>query len=123
LDILKERPRLFSYSTAATIKALVQDHPKHLDIIVQGVQRLYEEGAKQNSLKGWILQAIAQQTRKAAPKPNGLIVTKGGHEVFSTKKTASSVTVNIKARDVDSAQLEKDLHDWLTAYANRDENK
>jgi len=117
LEILRERPRLFSYSTAGVIKTLVQEHPKHLDIIVRGIRRLYEENAKQNSLKGWILQAIAQQTRKAAPKASGLIVTKGGREVFTTKKTATAVTVNIKSRNVDSEQLEKDLHAWLTQYA------
>lgn len=117
LDILRERPRLFSYSTAAVVKALVQEHPKHLDIIARGVRRLYEENAKQNSLKSWVLMTIAQQTRKAAPKANGLIVTKEGREVFSTKKTATAVTVNIKARNVDSEQLEKDLHAWLTQYA------
>lgn len=123
LDILRERPRLFSYTTAGVIMTLVQEHPKHLDIIVRGIRRLYEENAKQNALKGWILQAIAQQTRKAAPRASGLVVTKDGREVFTTKKTATAVTVNIKARNVDSEQLEKDLHAWLTQYAIDSETK
>lgn len=119
LEILQERPRLFSHTTASTIASLAEEFPKHIDIVTQGVQRLYKEGAKQNSINAWVRQAIAQQKKKAAPKSGGMIVTKDGHEVFTMKKTNKSVTVNIKAGDFSSEQLERDLHAWLSSYANR----
>lgn len=118
IEMLEAKPSLFGYSTSNVIKGLVQEHPRSIDIIVQGVRRLVEEGATQGSLKGWILQAIAQQGRRASPKAAPLIVTKDGRQIFSTKSSGNAVTVNIKTRDLDGAQFEKDLHDWLTAYAN-----
>ena len=119
LEMLEAKPRLLGHPAAATVRSLVQEHPAYLDIIVRGVRRLIEEGAKQNALKGWILQAIAQHSRKSAPRENARIVTKDGREVFTTKKTANSVTVSIKARGIDNGQFELDLHKWLKEYANR----
>lgn len=117
LEILDTKPSLFSYSVGKEIKALLKEHPKHADIVVKGVRRLVEEGAKQSTLKGWILQAIAQATHKAKPRQNTLVITKEGHEVFTTKKSGNAVTVSIKAQGVDDTQFEKDLHQWLKDYA------
>lgn len=117
LEMLDAKPSLFSYTTGKEIKALLKEHPKHVDIVVKGVRRLVEESAKQNGLKGWILQAIAQATHKAKPRENTLVITKEGHQVFTTKKSGNAVTVNIKAQGVDDAQFEKDLHQWLNEYA------
>jgi ParB family chromosome partitioning protein len=119
LEMLEAKPSLLAYTTAGVIKDLIQAHPKHTSLIVKGVRRLVEEGAKQNSLKGWILQAIAQQDRKAKPPQDTRTITRDGHEVFTTKKKTNSVTVSIKAQDMDSSQFEKDLHKWLDEYANR----
>lgn len=105
------------------LKKLVQQYPQNLEIIVSGVRRLTEEGAKQNSLKGLILDAIAQKDRKKAPTASKLMVTKDGREVFTTKKTATSVTVAIKGNGIDPGQFEKDLHAWLTDYATRQDIK
>jgi ParB/RepB/Spo0J family partition protein len=118
IEILEAKPSLFSYSTSNVIKGLVQEHPRSIEIIVQGVRRLVEEGATQGSLKGWVLQAIAQQGRRSSPRAAPRIVTKDGRQFFSTKSSGNAVTVNIKTRDLDGEQFEKDLHDWLTAYAN-----
>lgn len=117
LEMLDMKPSLFGYSVGKEIKALLKEHPKHVDIVVKGVRRLVEEDAKQSTLKGWVLQAIAQATHKAKPRQNTLVITKEGHEVFTTKKSGKAVTVNIKAHGVDDAQFEKDLHQWLNDYA------
>jgi ParB/RepB/Spo0J family partition protein len=121
VDMLESKPSLFSYTTSNVIKALVKEYPKHSDIIVQGARRLVDGAAKQNSLKGWILQAIAQQTRKAKPKQSTRTITRDGHEVFTTKKAENAVTVSIKSHDLDGDRFEKDLHQWLNEYANRSE--
>lgn len=119
VEMLEARPSLFSYTTGNTIKALVKEYPKYSDIIVRGVRRLVDGAAKQNALKGWILQAIAQHTRKAKPTQSTRTITRDGHEVFTTKKAANAVTVSIKAGDLDGEKFEKDLHQWLNEYANR----
>lgn len=118
VEMLEAKPSLFSYVTSNVIKSLVQEHPRSIDIIVQGVRRLVEEGATQSSLKGWVLQAIAQKGKRNSPKTQPRIVTRDGREVFSTKAAANAVTVSIKAEHLDSAKFEQDLHQWLTQYAN-----
>lgn len=118
VEMLEAKPSLFGYECGKTIKGLVNDHPKQLDIIVKGVRRLSEEGAKQGALKGWVLQAISQKEHKAAPRNEKRTITKAGRPVFTTKKDPNSVTVNFKVKSFDHAKFEEDLHQWLTKYAD-----
>lgn len=117
IEMLDAKPSLFGYDCGKTIKKLVNDHPKHLDIIVKGVRRLSEEGAKQSALKGWVLQAISQKEHKAVPRDDKRTITNEGRTVFTTKKDAKSLTVNFKAKSFDAERFEKDLHQWLAKYA------
>lgn len=117
IEMLNAKPSLFGYDCGNTIKKLLHAHPKHLDIIVKGVRRLSEENAKQSTLKGWVLQAISQKEHKAVPRDDTRTITNEGRTVFTTKKDAKSLTVNFKAKSFDSERFEKDLHQWLTKYA------
>lgn len=117
VEMLNAKPSLFGYDCGKTIKKLVQDHPKHVDIIVKGVRRLSEEGAKQSTLKGWVLQAISQKEHKAVPRDDKRTITNEGRTVFTTKKDAKSLTVNFKAKSFDSDRFDKELHQWLSKYA------
>lgn len=119
LEMLEAKPSLFGAECGKTIKNLVKDYPDHIDLIVKGVRRLVEENATQNSLKGWVLQAISQQGRKAAPPAdeNRTITTADGRAIFTTKKHATSLTVNFKAKKFDNAKFERDFHQWLSEYA------
>jgi ParB/RepB/Spo0J family partition protein len=123
VDILEAKPSLFGYSTGKVAKDLLEENPRHVDIIVQGVRRLVEEGASQSSLKGWVRAEIAKHNRRAVPRPAPRIVTTDGREVFALKSASNSVTVNIKAKDLNGEQFEKDLHRWLTEYANRSQSE
>lgn len=120
LEMLEAKPSLFGADCGKTIKNLVKEFPDHIDLIVKGVRRLVEENAPQNSLKGWVLQAISQKGRKASPPDNSRTITTGdGRAIFTTKKHATSLTVNFKAKNFDDAKFERDFHQWLSEYAKK----
>lgn len=114
---LDQKPNLFGYETAIVIKKLYAEYPDHLADIERGVQRLIE-GATQNSLKAWVLQAIkGQATTSGGSEPN--LITSGRRLAFTTKVNADkrAIQVNCKLPDVDLALLEKDLQAWLEERA------
>lgn len=111
------RPNLFGYETAVVIKKLHAEYPDHLADIERGVQRL-TEGATQNSLKAWVLQAIkSQASTSGGSEPN--LITSGRRLAFTTKVNADkrAIQVSCKLPDVDLAVLEKDLQAWLEERA------
>lgn len=114
--LLDARPDLFGYQTGFTIKKLCADYPDNLAEIERGVQRLME-GAAQNSLKSWVLQAIKGQAEREKVEPN--LITNGRRLIFTTKVNAEqrAVVVNCKVPDLDIAALEKDLQAWLELRA------
>lgn len=115
--MLDAKPDLFGYQTGAVIKKLCVDYPDKLAEIERGVQRLME-GAAQNSLKSWVLQAIKGQAERGGSEPN--LITNGRRLIFTTKISADhrSVVVNCKVPDLDIAAFEKHLQAWLEVQAN-----
>ena len=75
------------------------------------------EGAAQNSLKSWVLQAIKGQTERDGSEPN--LITNGRRLIFTTKISADkrSVVVNCKVPDLDIAAFEKHLQACLELQA------
>ena len=114
--MLDSKPDLFGYQTGAVIKKLCADYPDNLLDIERGVQRLME-GAAQNSLKSWVLQAIKGQAERGGSEPN--LITNGRRLIFTTKISADqrSVVVNCKVPDLDIAAFEKHLQAWLELQA------
>lgn len=114
--MLDAKPDLFGYQTGAVIKKLCADYPDNLADIERGVQRLME-GAAQNSLKSWVLQAIKGQAERDGSEPN--LITNGRRLIFTTKISADkrSVVVNCKVPDLDIAAFEKHLQAWLELQA------
>lgn len=114
--MLDTKPDLFGYQTGAVIKKLCADYPDNLTDIERGVQRLLE-GAAQNSLKSWVLQAIKGQAERGGAEPN--LITNGRRLIFTTKISADqrSVVVNCKVPDLDIAAFEKHLQAWLEVQA------
>ncbi|KFC72582.1 MULTISPECIES: ParB/RepB/Spo0J family partition protein [Massilia] len=114
--MLDAKPDLFGYQTGAVIKKLCADYPDNLADIERGVQRL-TEGAAQNSLKSWVLQAIKGQAERGGAEPN--LITNGRRLIFTTKISADqrSVVVNCKVPDLDIAAFEKHLQAWLEVQA------
>lgn len=114
--MLDSNPALFGYQTGAVIKKLCSDYPDNLVDIERGVQRLVE-GAAQNSLKSWVLQAIKGQAERGGSEPN--LITNGRRLIFTTKISADqrSVVVNCKVPDLDIAAFEKHLQAWLEIQA------
>ena len=114
--MLDAKPDLFGYQTGAVIKKLCADYPDNLADIERGVQRLVE-GAAQNSLKSWVLQAIKGQAERGGSEPN--LITNGRRLIFTTKISADqrSVVVNCKVPDLDIAAFEKHLQAWLELQA------
>lgn len=116
--MLDAKPDLFGYQTGAVIKKLFADYPDNLAEVERGVQRLME-GAAQNSLKSWVLQAIKGQAERGASEPN--LITNGRRLIFTTKISADqrSVVVNCKVPDLDIAAFEKHLQAWLELQAKQ----
>jgi ParB family chromosome partitioning protein len=114
--MLDAKPDLFGYQTGAVIKKLCAEYPNNLADIERGVQRLVE-GAAQNSLKSWVLQAIKGQAERTASEPN--LITNGRRLIFTTKINVDqrSVIVNCKVPDLDIAAFEKHLQAWLEVQA------
>lgn len=114
--LLDSKPDLLGYQTGAVIKKLVNDYPNNLADIERGVQRLME-GAAQNSLKSWVLQAIKGHPERGNAEPN--LITNGRRLIFTTKVNPEqrTVTVNCKVPDVDIGTLEKELQAWLEERA------
>lgn len=117
-EMLDAKPSLFTALCGRVVKDLLKEHPTHEELIVRGVRRMIEEGAAQATLKGWVRAAIAAEKRSAKPVADVRTVTREGRSVFTMKRTGKAVTVNFKAKDIDEAKFEKDLHAWLKAYAN-----
>lgn len=115
LSYLERRPSLFGYETSRVILSLVKEYPGHLADIERGVDRLVE-GKAQNTLKGWVLQAI--KGRPQADQDRSMI-TNAGRLIFTTKRDSDrAVVVNCKSMDVDMAEFEKKLQAWLEEQAS-----
>jgi len=116
--MLDSKPDLFGYQTGAVIKKLCADYPGNLVDIERGVQRLIE-GAAQNSLKSWVLQAIKGQAERGGSEPS--LITNGRRLIFTTKISADqrSIVVNCKVPDLDIAAFEKHLQAWLELQAQK----
>lgn len=112
---LHRKPSLFGYETSRVILSLVKDYPNNLHDIERGVERI-ADGKPQNTLKGWVLQAI-----KGRPQgdPDRSLITSSGKLIFTTKRDASerAVLVNCKSPDVDIEVFEKKLQAWLEEQA------
>ncbi|MCE3608431.1 ParB/RepB/Spo0J family partition protein [Massilia sp. P8910] len=114
ISILDAKPRLMGYECAKVVKALIKDHPAHLDTIIRGVSRL-GEGMQQSALKGWVRQAIRQTTE---PKEDDRrTITSNGRPVFTTKRDPRSVTVSCKIPGMDIEVFEERLRLWLHEQA------
>lgn len=115
VNMLEAKPRLFGYECSKVIKALIKDHPGEISVIVRGVERL-GEGMKQNSLKGWVLQAIKQD--QVSTQDARKTITRNGRPVFTTKRDPRSVTIACKNPGMDVAKFEERLRAWLQEQAN-----
>lgn len=113
--MLDAKPRMFGYECSKIIKSLIKDHPGEIDVIVRGVRRL-GEGMKQNSLKGWVLQAIKQE--QVSSHDDRKTITRNGRPVFTTKRDPRSVTVACKIPGMDVAKFEERLRAWLQEQAD-----
>lgn len=115
LAFLHRRPSLFSFETSRVIHGLLKDYPNNLADIERGVERI-ADGKPQNTLKGWVLQAI--KGRPQADQDRSMI-TSSGKLIFTTKRDATdrAVVVNCKSPDVDMAAFEKKLQAWLEEQA------
>lgn len=116
LTYLHRKPSLFGYETARVILSLVKEYPNNLADIERGVERI-ADGKPQNTLKGWVLQAI-----KGRPlgDPDRSLITSSGKLFFTTKRDASerAVLVNCKSPDIDLEAFEKKLQAWLAEQAS-----
>jgi len=115
LAYLHRKPSLFGYETSRVILSLVKEYPNNLADIERGVERI-ADGKPQNTLKGWVLQAI-----KGRPQdnPDRSLITSSGKLIFTTKRDPSerAVLVNCKSPDVDMEAFEKKLQAWLEEQA------
>jgi len=115
LAYLQRKPSLFGYETSRVILNLVKEYPNNLADIERGVERI-AEGKPQNTLKGWVLQAI-----KGRPQgdPDRSLITSSGKLIFTTKRDPSerAVLVNCKSSDIDMDAFEKKLQAWLEEQA------
>lgn len=115
LEYLHRKPSLFGYETSRVILSLVKEYPNNLADIERGVERI-ADGKPQNTLKGWVLQAI-----KGRPEgsPDRSLITSSGKLIFTTKRDAAerAVLVNCKSPDVDMEAFEKKLQAWLEEQA------
>lgn len=115
LAFLHRKPSLFGFETSRVIHGLLKDYPGHLADIERGVERIVD-GKPQNTLKGWVLQAI-----KGRPDTDNdrSMITSSGKLFFTLKRdtTERAVVVNCKSPDVDMAAFEKKLQAWLEEQA------
>jgi len=116
LAFLHRKPSLFSFETSRVIHGLLKDYPDNLADIERGVERI-ADGKPQNTLKGWVLQAI-----KGRPDTDNdrRMITSSGKLFFTLKRDAAerAVVVNCKSPDVDMAAFEKKLQAWLEEQAS-----
>jgi ParB/RepB/Spo0J family partition protein len=116
LAFLHRKPSLFSFETSRVIHGLLKDYPDNLADIERGVERIVD-GKPQNTLKGWVLQAI-----KGRPDTDNdrSMITSSGKLFFTLKRDATerAVVVNCKSPDVDMAAFEKKLQAWLEEQAS-----
>jgi ParB family chromosome partitioning protein len=116
LAYLHRKPSLFGYETSRVILGLIKEYPNNLADIERGVERI-ADGKPQNTLKGWVLQAI-----KGRPQdnPDRSLITSSGKLIFTTKRDPSerAVLVNCKSPDVDMEAFEKKLQAWLEEQAS-----
>jgi ParB/RepB/Spo0J family partition protein len=116
LAFLHRKPSLFSFETSRVIHGLLKDYPNNLADIERGVERIVD-GKPQNTLKGWVLQAI--KGRPDTDNDRSMIISSG--KLFFTIKrdaTERAVVVNCKSPDVDMAAFEKKLQAWLEEQAS-----
>jgi len=115
LAFLHRKPSLFSFETSRVIHSLLKDYPNNLADIERGVERI-ADGKPQNTLKGWVLQAI-----KGRPDTDNdrSMITSSGKLFFTIKRDPSerALVVNCKSPDVDMAAFEKKLQAWLEEEA------
>lgn len=113
LAYLQKKPSLFSFETSRVIHGLLKDYPDHLADIERGIERI-ADGKPQNTLKGWVLQAI-----KGRPMTDPNLIISSGKLIYTTKRDAAAraVVVTCKSPDVDMEAFEKKLQAWLEEQA------
>lgn len=116
LAYLHRKPSLFGYETSRVILGLVKEYPNNLADIERGVERI-ADGKPQNTLKGWVLQAIKGRPQDT---PDRNHITSSGKLIFTTKRDPSerTVLVNCKSPDVDIEAFERKLKAWLEEQAS-----
>lgn len=116
LAFLHRKPSLFSFETSRVIHGLLKDYPNNLADIERGVERIVD-GKPQNTLKGWVLQAIKGRPDTDTDRS---MITSSGKLFFTIKRDATerAVVVNCKSPDVDMAAFEKKLQAWLEEQAS-----
>ncbi|MCY0916507.1 ParB/RepB/Spo0J family partition protein [Massilia antarctica] len=114
ISLLDSKPRLMGYECAKVVKALIKEHPTHIDTIIRGVARL-GEGMQQNALKGWVRQSIKQSAEHK--EDDRRTITSNGRPVFTTKRDPRSVTVSCKIPGMDIEIFEERLRLWLQEQA------
>lgn len=116
LRLLDDKPDMFGAKCAAVIAQLIEQHPGEEMLIEDGVMRISEEQADQNSVKPWVEQMIKQKRAPAERKDNAVVTDPQGRVLFTAKASGRELKIQIIATEIDVEEVKEII---LSALRNR----
>lgn len=110
LALLNAEPKLFGATTAGVLHELLAEHPEHVDLITQAVERLKEPGVTENSIKPWVSQMIAAKLSGPAPvddeRMNTRVITDSKkRSLYTARLRGRVVTIRLNGTAIDPQQV------------------
>jgi ParB family chromosome partitioning protein len=117
-DFLKLHPAALGRATAYELSKIIAEYPQHLELVMQGLQRLISDEAQQNHLGNWIKQQIQATSRKGKAKPSDRTVVVNGHPFAKLKHKPQDNEIVLKLdKGVDQQKLLEYLYQMLEKSA------
>jgi ParB/RepB/Spo0J family partition protein len=110
LALLNADPKLFGATTAGVLHDLLAEHPEHVELITQAVERLKEPGVTENSIKPWVSQMIAAKLSGPAPvddeRMNTRVITDSKkRSLYTARLRGRVVTIRLNGTAIDPQQV------------------
>lgn len=119
IAMLEEKPALFGVRCAESIAQLLKEYPSETALIEDGVLRITEEGADQNSVKQWVRQMVRQKHNVTPENEHAVVTDRAGRAMFTAKCSGRELTIRIKATEVETKEIEEMVLTMLRQRAEK----
>ncbi|MBB5610576.1 MULTISPECIES: ParB/RepB/Spo0J family partition protein [unclassified Janthinobacterium] len=121
LNLLESQFDLFGMNASAAIHELLAELPSETDLITKAVARIKHENAKENSIRGWVLQMVQSRTKLLSGKPGKtkpkVITDPAGRQLYTAKLEGRVITFRVSAAELDPSVTLDAMVEYFQAAA------